>query len=333
MKKFAENKKLFTLVYENRETRIYRVVGGDSDDVVTAPTREPLPEPTPGGEQLEPEEPPSILKTSDHADPPFFSLKEPRGAAVDGQSRIWIADFGHSRLRVFDSEGGSLGGWGGRGAGVYGFRELCGVAVAGNTLYVADTWNGRLEAFTLEGEPRATAAGLYGPRSVAVAPDGHVWAPDTGNHRVVRFDADLTNPLFVGKKGKAPGEFSNPVGIGVGPSGQVYVADTDNRRIQVLKGDGTLLRVLPFQGWDDTAEPHIVVDRDERLYVSDPAANAVVVLDSDGKVISRLVRDDAGQTLSRPTGLAIDPKTRILYVVNSGNNSVSFIRLSERKPA
>ncbi len=166
-----------------------------------------------------------------------------------------------------------------------------------------------------------------------MTPDGHVWATDTGNHRVVRVDAGLTHPLFVGKKGTAPGDFSNPVGIAVGPSGQIYVADTDNRRIQVLRGDGTLLRVLPFAGWEEIAEPHLVVDRDERLYVSDPGANAVVVLDSDGKVLAKHVRDDAGQTLSRPTGLAIDPRTRILYIVNSGNNSVSFIRLSERKPA
>jgi len=333
LKKFAEDKKLFTLVYENREARIYRVVGGDSDDVVTATTREPLPEPTPGGEQVEPEEPPSILAVSDHADPPFFGLKEPRGVAVDGQSRIWIADFGHSRLRVFDSEGGSLGGWGGRGDGAYGFRELCGVAISGDTLYVADTWNGRLESFSLKGEPKAAAIGLYGPRAVAVAPDGHVWATDTGNHRIVRFDAGLANPFFVGRKGKGPGEFSNPVGIAVGPSGHVYVADTDNRRIQVLNSEGAVLRVLPFPGWDEIAEPHIAVDRDERLYVSDPGAHAVVALDSEGKVLSKRVRDDAGQTLNRPTGLAIDPRTRILYIVNSGNNSVSFIRLSERKPA
>src|SRR4029434_2656044 len=37
LKKFAEDKKLFTLVYENREARIYPVCGGDSDDVDTAP--------------------------------------------------------------------------------------------------------------------------------------------------------------------------------------------------------------------------------------------------------------------------------------------------------
>src|SRR5262249_14835637 len=155
----------------------------------------------------------------------------------------------------------------------------------------------------------------------------------TGNHRVVRFDADLTNPLFVGKKGAGPAEFSNPVGIGVGPSGRVYVADTDNRRIQVLSADGTFVRALPFPGWVEIAEPHIAIDRNEILYVSDPGANTVVALDADGKVLARHTRDGAGQPLSRPTGLAIDPRTRILYVVNSGNNSVSSITLSERKPA
>src|SRR5262249_62145109 len=94
--------------------------------------------------QDEPEHPPSILDKPAEIQPPFAGLREPRGMAVDGRGRIWIADFGHSRLRVYDPDGGSLGGWGGRGSGKFGFRELCGVAIRGDALYVADTWNGRI---------------------------------------------------------------------------------------------------------------------------------------------------------------------------------------------
>ena len=76
-------------------------------------------------------------------------MKDPRDGAVYGKGRIWIADCGNSRLRSFDQDGGYLGGWGGRGNGNYGLRELCGVAIRGDEIYVADTWNGRVQAFAL----------------------------------------------------------------------------------------------------------------------------------------------------------------------------------------
>ena len=41
--------------------------------------------------------------------------------------------------------------------------------------------------------------------------------------------------------------------------------------------------------------------------------------------------DLLSKAFARPTGVAIDRKTAILYVVNSGNNSVGQIKLSERK--
>jgi sugar lactone lactonase YvrE len=38
------------------------------------------------------------------------------------------------------------------------------VAIRGDALYIADTWNGRVEAFALAGAPRGRATELYGPR-------------------------------------------------------------------------------------------------------------------------------------------------------------------------
>ncbi|HEY3124174.1 MAG TPA: hypothetical protein VGK70_08925, partial [Thermoanaerobaculia bacterium] len=92
----------------------------------------------------EKEEPPSIRETAAAGRRPFDGLKEPRDAAIDGRGRIWLADFGHSRLRIFDGKGGYLGGWGGRGSGTFGFRDLTGVAIRNEDVYVADTWNGRV---------------------------------------------------------------------------------------------------------------------------------------------------------------------------------------------
>ena len=332
LQKFRTDRELFQPVYENPEAQVYRVVGGPAQDVLL-PAREALPESAAAAAapQDEPEERPAIQDKADAAEPPFSNLREPRGAAVDGQGRIWIADFGHSRLRVFDPNGGFLGGWGGRGGGEYGFRELCGVAIAGDALYVADTWNGRVQAYTIAGVLRATAGELYGPRGITVAPDGRVWVTDVGNHRVASYDALLQDRRFVGRRGAGPGEFSSPTGIAAAPSGEIYVADTGNRRIQVLAPDGTVRGEFAFPGWGENAEPHLAVDSDGTLWATDPRSNSVLALDAAGKVLRRIVADEAGRKFENPTGIAIDRKNRILYVVNSGNASVSKIPLTERR--
>jgi YYY domain-containing protein len=332
LRKFRTDPDLFQLVYENTEAQVYRVAGGPAQDVLV-PARETLPEAArvPGEPADEPEEKPTLSEKAIADAPPYAGLKEPRGAAVDSRGRLWVADFGNSRLRVFDRDGGYLGGWGGRGSGEYGFRELCAVAIRGDDLYVADTWNGRVQGFTIGGILRATAGELYGPRGVTISGDGRVWVSDTGNHRVVAYDGLLQSPQKIGKKGEAPGEFSSPVGIAAAPDGRIHVADTGNRRIQILAPDGRVSGGFPFPGWGESVEPQLAFDSDGTLYATDPAAAAVLVFDAAGKLRNRIIADEAGRKLEKPTGLALDPKDRILYVVNSGNSSIARIRLPQRR--
>ncbi len=172
---------------------------------------------------------------------------------------------------------------------------------------------------------------LYGPRGVAVAADGSIWVTDTGNNRVVIYDANLAGPRLVGRKGSAPGEFDAPVGIAAGPEGAIYVCDTGNRRIQVLGPEGAFRRAIPIAGWKSTDEPHLEVDDDGTIYVSDPSGGALLELAPDGQLRRRRDTDDSGKAFSNPTGVALDRKDRILYVVNSGSSSVAKLKLSERK--
>ncbi|HEY1434658.1 MAG TPA: DUF2298 domain-containing protein, partial [Thermoanaerobaculia bacterium] len=332
LQKFRAERALYEPVYENPETTVYRVVGGPAQDTLV-PAKETLPEATGAAPvaQDEEEERPEIQKEAAAGEAPYSNLREPRGAAVDGLGRVWVADFGHSRLRVFDPNGGFLGGWGGRGSGEFGFKELCGVAIAGDALYVADTWNGRIQAFTTSGVLRASAGELFGPRGVAIAPDGRVWVTDTGNHRVLSYDALLQDRQIYGKRGTGPGEFTSPLGIAAAPSGAIYVADAGNRRIQVLGPRGDFRASLPLPGWGENAEPGLAVDADGTIYATDPTSAVVLVLDPAGIVKRKIAADAEGRKLENPTGIALDRKNRILYVVNSGNATVSKIPLAERR--
>jgi YYY domain-containing protein len=331
LRKFATSPDLFQPVYENPDVRIYRVAGVPTQDAIT-PFRETLPAAAVASTepQDEPEEAPAIASRPMSADEaPYANLKEPRGAAVDRLERLWVADFGHSRIRVFDEHGGYLGGWGGRGSGQYGLREPCAVAVRGDAVYIADTWNGRVVGFGLDGAAHGTAAELYGPRGVTVAPNGRVWVADTGNHRVVSYAPDLTDPKYFGKRGSGPNEFSTPVGIAATTSGEILVADTSNRRIRVLGPNGESRRSFPVPAWGENSEPQLAVAEDGTIYATDPGPGAVLILDPAGSVRERITSDGEGHGFSNPTGIAIDPKARILYVVNAGSSSIGRLPLAQ----
>jgi sugar lactone lactonase YvrE len=327
--KFESSPALFKVAYANPETQIYRVVGGDSQDVIAAPVRETIAAPKAAAKSGdEPEEPPVIRDKAAGGLAPYYGMKEPRGAAVDGGGRLWVADFGTSRLRIFDPFGGLLGGWGGRGGGIFGLREPSGVAIRDDVVYVADTWNGRVQSFTTGGKWKAAARDFFGPRGITVAPDGTVWVTDTGNKRLVAFDAELKQLRTIGRLGAGPLEFSDPVGIAAGRDGSLYVADAGNQRIQILDANGHFARQIPMPDWKMGVEPQLDVDDDGTIYVSNPNKNALLQLDPSGAVKKTYTRDDAGQDLARPAGVTIDRKNRLLYLINSGNNKVSRFELT-----
>lgn len=291
-----------------------------------APAGAPQPEPT-----FPPERRPTIRAAAEPNRPPFAGLKGPRDAAVDSRGRIWVANFGATSIEIFDSSGGALGGFGSRGKGNYGLKDPCGIAIQGDNVYVVDTWNGRVELFSLSGEWKAKSPGdYYGPRGVAVAPNGNVWFTDSGNQRVILCEKDLSKPRPFGKFGSGAEQFSSPVGIAVGPSGDVYVADTNNQRVQILDAQGTFKGRWKFSGWGPNSEAYLEADDDGSLYASDPPGQAVVHLDRNGREIQRWKADDAGARFSRPTGIALDHKSRTLYVVNSDADTIGKLKLSAK---
>jgi hypothetical protein len=328
--KFETAGELFEEVFAYRDVRIYRVLGAGAAGAAPLPlppVREVAEEPATGPPAEEPEEPPAFRSSPRPGSAPFARLKEPRAVAVDGRGRLWVTDFGNSRIRVFDQDGGSLGGWGGRGSGHHGLREPSGISIRGDRVVVADTWNGRVALFDVDGGWKGSVEGFFGPRGVALDPAGRIWVADTGNHRVLVYDDLGKPPVTLGGQGSGPLQFSSPVGIAVGPSGRVYVADTGNARIQVLEASGKFRSVIPVSRWSGPIEPQVAVDRAERLYVVSPSTDEVLAFDPAGTPLWSRGLDDDGRKLALPVGIAVDEGRGRLWVVNAGNGSVTSISL------
>jgi hypothetical protein len=237
-------------------------------------------------------------------------LLEPRGIALQqgrpedlsvGSRELAIADAGLSRiLRLMPS--GEV-----KGIGItVGMAQPEDVGWTGTgELAVADTWNHRvLLVDPDEGGATVLAApegGWYGPRSIDVRADNGLVVSDTGNKRLVVYDAEGRIEEIRGAGGAAPGELDEPGGVAWLDRRRVVVCDTGNRRLQVLDEGGASLDVVPLpDAWRDYyARPQIVV-LGSGLWLASDTPGRLLWLVEDGRV-SRVSLRLAG---IQPAGLA-----------------------------
>ena len=260
------------------------------------------------------------------------ALQSPRDIALGPDGLLYVADSATHRIQVFQTDGQLVHSWGGfcdlagATAGCVGqFKEPWGIAVAPDgTVYVADTWNHRIQRFTAEGEflntwgqfgqagagQSAGEMGLfYGPRDVAISPDGLVYVTDTGNKVIQVFDADGGYVGEFGESGPFDGQLDEQVGLDFGPDGSLYVADTWNGRIQVFDQNHTFLHKWTVEAWYGQSvnnKPYLALDQSGRVYMTDPELYRVLVFDSFGTYLygfGQYGTESDGMAL--PTGIAI----------------------------
>ncbi len=125
----------------------------------------------------------------------------PFGIAVGASNHVYVADFGNDRVEEFSSEGAYLGKFGSVGSGNGQFEDPYDVASdsqpglpASGLIFVADTVNQRVQAFTSAGVflGKFGSAGsgngqFSGPQGVAVNSSGDVYVVDDGNSRVEKW--------------------------------------------------------------------------------------------------------------------------------------------------
>jgi DNA-binding beta-propeller fold protein YncE len=135
----------------------------------------------------------------------------------------------------------------------------------------------------------------------------------------------VTELLFGAEK---PMTFTKPYGVAVGRDGKIYV--TDVGRVIVLdreNRDYSLLGVDPGTG-QLRVPIGIASTNDGRIIVSDVGAARVYVY-FDGRVIAVLGKTGEFES---PSGVAIDEKNGILYVVDSKKHQVKSYTLNDYKP-
>ena len=194
-----------------------------------------------------------------------------------------------------------------------------GMALVGDTLYVADTYHraiwtvedgkttllaGRMEVTDLSGQPvegyndgAFAQAAFSEPWAIVPYDDGFL-VSDTGNHVLRYLDMDREKVYTAAGSGKAglrdnTGEkasFDSPTGLAVDDEGNVYIADTGNHVIRCMDERG---RVTTYAGGSEGCAlgslkevrfsgPTGLCWADGVLYVADTGNHRIVAL-SDGK--------------------------------------------------
>ncbi len=270
-----------------------------------------------------------------------------RGVAVAPDGALYLVDsIGHRVWHV--STGGELRGvLGGHGVEPGQLNTPWDVAVddAGQ-VYIVDTWNHRVQVFDQANEPvdgwgrlaqvavdDPTGYGaFFGPRGIAVGPDGHVYVADTGNHRIQVFDTTGQFLRDFGGSGDLPGQLSEPVGIAISSSGEIYVADTWHRRVQVYSSEGVYLREWTVPSWGqaeagrstmEDLRPQIAVQGDA-VVVTDPGYGRLLHFDTEGTLL-QVVRPSLVETLDPVVSLRIAGVALIggeVIVTDSANGQV-----------
>src|SRR5260370_3866258 len=79
-----------------------------------------------------------------------FGFRVATGVGIDSLGRVYGADFGHGKVRVFDPGGKPLETFGREGTGPGEFDRPEDVAVHGTGIYVTDFGNHRLQEWRME---------------------------------------------------------------------------------------------------------------------------------------------------------------------------------------
>jgi len=292
-------------------------------------------------------------------------FNRPRGIAIGPDGQVYVVDSDNARIQVFSPDGTFLRQWGsycamdtgvgcldpdGDGPLALGdgqFNEPWGITVDGDSnggairVYVADTWNHRIQVFDGDGGfvtkwgalgqmPSASDGEqlFYGPRDLVIDNQGRLFVSDTGNKRIMVFKSDGTYVAQWGGGGLIAGSFEEPVGLALDSDGDLYVADTWNRRVQFFGPGYNYIREWPVEGWfgtNVTNKPYIDVDSQGRAYVTDPEAFRVYVFDNQGTVVATFGRYGyESDAFTMPTGIAIDPVGYIYVTDTEGQKVLKF---------
>ena len=276
----------------------------------------------------------------------IMQLKKPAGIAVDGDGKIYVADFHNDRIQIFNFDGSfdsfiNLDG------------RVHGIEIADDKIYVVKWFGGNeqltefdelphIEILHKDGTKISSIPGPKRPVDIAIDNFGKIYATDylTGTIQIFNPSGSLlkilTVPSVLDKTETSNDKCTDEIvcsknakltGITLDPSGNIYVTDFLNHRVVKLDSSGNILfefKVPPEEGGNFSRPTNVEInDLTGDVFVTDNS-DRVLVFNSSGNFLYSFGESGHGLgQFSAPHGITIDDFGYI-YVAGYSNHRIQI---------
>ena len=214
-----------------------------------------------------------------------------------------------------------------------------------DTLFVADTWNYRIQKLNISGDveliwgeqlayganaPIEPVSGFWGPRDLLIDSLGYVYVADTGNKRIRVYTESGTHIFDIGEGGSLLGQLEEPGSIAIDHnSGELFVSEWWNQRVSVFSLSGNFLRSFPYpvtRQREGVAAQIAIDPQRQLLYLSIPHQNRLVLLDYFGNCLSSLgpYSNDHVNNFQNVTDITVDETGNLLVADNVAKKIILY---------
>ena len=252
----------------------------------------------------------------------------PRGVAVDAAGNTYVADAANHRVVKLSPEGKPLLTWGKEGKGDGLFSEPFDLVVdSQGNIVVLDTEAGLLQRFTSQGKFLATFGkelSLYHPRGLGIDTEDNLYVVDTGGARVLKLSSKGARLAQFGGPGTVIGS-DQPTDVAVSPNGEIYLVAPGIGVLWQVDANGNPLKRWQVGKANTVDSPHIAIDLQGRVYVTDPEGGRVLAFAADGQPLGYFgpMADRPGE-LRKPVGIAAGAKGAVYVSDSQGCRITAF---------
>ena len=273
------------------------------------------------------------------------TVSAPREITVGLDHRLYVSDYASNQVAVFSTAGAIVQTIPAvpQPAPNGGLNQPEGVAVDNSTgqVYVADTFNHRIQRFSVTGtfqtawgyRGRGTNDAMDYPRGIAVDQGTrNAWLNNTRSAQVKVYNPDKVLVRQFGTQGQADDQFFYARGIHV-RGNRVYVPDSGNLRLKVMDHNGNLIWKAPCGTPALTGNyvlfgcTSVTTDGAGNVYAAAPTEDKIYKWNANGTLLATWGTNGTGDgQLDGAYGVAV--RGNLLYVSEMDNNRISVFDLS-----